>query len=253
MKFTPEQGRVTVDLKQVGHQVQVQVSDNGKGISSEFLPFLFEYFRQEDGSITRNFGGLGLGLAIARQIVELHGGTISAESAGEHQGATFTVRLPLFKPAASEHPRSTIPEPPLSADSTLEGIRALVVDDDPDTREFLTFLLELHGAIVTTVDSAFAAIQAIEQSLPDILLSDIGMPEMDGYALMETIRASKNRAIPAIALTAYAGDLDRTQALKAGFQHHVAKPIDPGCRRRDRARTGASIVNLLNLIAQTSR
>ncbi len=227
VKFTPEQGHVSVNLKQAGRQVQVQVIDNGKGISPEFLPYLFEYFRQEDGSITRNFGGLGLGLAIARQIVELHGGTISAESAGENQGATFTVRLPLFRPNSPPRSRSTDSETALLGDSILSGIRALVVDDDSDTREFLTFLLELHGAIVTTANSAFEAIQAIEQSPPDILLSDIGMPEMDGYALMETIRASKNPALPAIALTAYAGDLDRTHALQAGFQQHVAKPIDP--------------------------
>ena len=226
MKFTSEHGQVKVRLSQSAHHVQAQVIDTGKGISAEFLPYLFEYFRQEDGSITRKFGGLGLGLAIARQIVELHGGTISAESAGENQGATFTVRLPLFRSAvAQESLRCS--SSPLIGDSALDGVRALVVDDDADTREFLTFLLELHGAIVTTVDSAFEAIQAIEQSLPDILLSDIGMPEMDGYALMETIRASKNRSFPAIALTAYAGGLDRQQALDAGFQQHIAKPIDP--------------------------
>ncbi|HTL88408.1 MAG TPA: PAS domain-containing protein [Leptolyngbya sp.] len=224
VKFTPEQGRISIHVSQVAHSVQVQVTDTGKGISPAFLPYLFEYFRQEDGSITRTFGGLGLGLAIARQIVELHGGKISAASAGEHQGATFTVQMPLFRPDPAELPSP--PAPSLSSDSSLSGIRVLVVDDDSDTRDFLTFLLEMHGAIVTSVDSALEAIQSIEQSSPDILLSDIGMPEMDGYALMEAIRHSKHRSIPAIALTAYASEFDRTQALAAGFQHHITKPID---------------------------
>ncbi|MGG6267250.1 hybrid sensor histidine kinase/response regulator [Leptolyngbya sp. AN03gr2] len=226
VKFTPEQGQVTIHLSQVKQQVQVQVIDTGKGISPEFLPYLFEYFRQEDGSITRKFGGLGLGLAIARQIVELHGGTITVESPGENQGATFTVRLPLMQaiPPDSQPASSTTTIP---SDSPLNGIRALVVDDDPDTRDFLSFLLQTNGAIVTVVESALQAIRAIEQSPPDILLSDIGMPEMDGYALIRAIRTSKHHSIPAIALTAYAGESDRQQALKAGFQQHIAKPIDP--------------------------
>ncbi len=224
VKFTPEQGQIKIHLMQIRHQVQIQVTDTGKGISPDFLPYLFEYFRQEDGSITRKFGGLGLGLAIARQIVELHGGTISAASAGEDQGSTFTVQLPLLKRATAA------PASPTSEafdDSTLNGIRAMVVDDDFDTREFLTFLLETNGAIVTTLDSASQAIRAIEQSPPDILLSDIGMPEMDGYALIQAVRTSKNASIPAIALTAYAADSDQQQALKAGFQRHISKPIDP--------------------------
>lgn len=226
VKFTPEHGQVTVRLAQVKRQVEVRVIDTGKGIRPDFLPYLFEYFRQEDGSITRKFGGLGLGLAIARQIVEVHGGTISAESAGENQGATFTVRLPMMQSVPSNSLSSTS-SPPASGNSPLSGIRALVVDDDPDTRTYLGFLLETNGAIVTVVDSALHAISAIEQSPPDILLSDIGMPEMDGYALIQTIRASKHRTIPAIALTAYARDHDRQQALESGFQKHIAKPIDP--------------------------
>lgn len=226
VKFTPERGQVKIYLTQIGHLVQIQVMDTGKGISPDFLPYLFEYFRQEDGSITRKFGGLGLGLAIARQIVELHGGVISAESNGENQGATFTVRLPLLKRAIAD----SAPPPADSEafdDLPLKGIRAMVVDDDLDTREFLTFLLETNGAIVTPLDSASQAIRAIEQSAPDILLSDIGMPEVDGYALIQAVRALKNGSIPAIALTAYAGDSDRQQALEAGFQRHVSKPIDP--------------------------
>lgn len=225
VKFTPEQGEVTVYSSQVGHQVQIQVTDTGKGISPEFLPYLFEYFRQEDSSTTRKFGGLGLGLAIARQIVELHGGTISAESAGEGQGATFTVRLPMMRSTNSNVSSSA--SPAIMGEAPLSGIRALVVDDDTDTRDYLSFLLETNGAIVTSVDSALSAIRAIEQSPPDIVLSDIGMPEMDGYSLIQTIRESKHRNIPAIALTAYAGESDRQQALDAGFQRHVSKPIDP--------------------------
>ncbi|MBW4443239.1 MAG: PAS domain-containing protein [Plectolyngbya sp. WJT66-NPBG17] len=240
VKFTPEQGQITIRMTQIDRHIQVQMIDTGKGISAKFLPYLFEYFRQEDGSITRKFGGLGLGLAIARQIVELHGGTISAESAGENQGATFTVRLPLLKQV---NPASPPPATPISEDSTLTGIRALVVDDDPDTREYLAFLLELNGAIVTTVDSALQAIRSIEQSRPDILLSDIGMPEMDGYALIQAIRTSKNGLIPALALTAYAGDGDRQQALEAGFQRHIAKPIDPD----------AVIAIVLELVQQNDR
>ena len=225
VKFTPEQGQVTIHMTQTGHQVQVQIIDTGKGISPSFLPYLFEYFRQEDGSITRKFGGLGLGLAIARQIVEFHGGTISAKSGEENQGATFTVRLPLLKQRTANSPPSPSIAEPFEV-SPLSGIRVVVVDDDLDTREFLTFLLESNGAIVTSVDSALQAIRAIEQSPPDILLSDIGMPEMDGYGLLRSLRASKHKSIPAVALTAYAGDVDRQQAIKAGFQQHIAKPID---------------------------
>jgi PAS domain S-box-containing protein len=229
VKFTPEHGRIDIQLTQVGHQAQLQVIDTGKGIRPDFLPFVFEYFRQEDGSTTRKFGGLGLGLAIARQIVEMHGGTISASSAGEGRGATFTVRLPLLHSAHSDPVRSLNSTASSPEDLTpLVGIRALIVDDDADARELLTFLLEVNGAMVTTADSAVQALHLIEQSRPDILLSDIGMPDMDGYTLLRTIRQSeKNRSIPAIALTAYAGDLDRQQAIQVGFHHHVTKPIDP--------------------------
>lgn len=224
VKFTPEGGRVTIHLSQIQSQAQVQITDTGIGIRPGFLPHLFEHFRQEDGSITRKFGGLGLGLSIARQITELHGGTISAESQGENQGATFTVRLPLLK-QVPEAPLSVAMTPP-AVGSSLSGIRVLVIDDDPDARQLLTFLLETNGAIVTAVDSAPKALILIGQAQPDILLSDIGMPEMTGYELIRAVRAAKI-AIPAIALTAYAGDSDRQQALEAGFQQHITKPIDP--------------------------
>lgn len=226
VKFTPEQGKVTIHLAQVEHQVQVQITDTGKGIRAEFLPYLFEYFRQEDSSTTRKFGGLGLGLAIARQIVELHGGTIAVESSGEGQGATFTVHLPVMRSSIS-NVSSSKALPIITGEASLSGIRALVIDDDNDTRDYLSFLLETNGAIVTSVDSALQAISAIEQSPPDIVLSDIGMPEMDGYSLIQALRKSKHRGIPAIALTAYAGESDRQQALEAGFQRHIPKPIDP--------------------------
>ncbi|MBD2078578.1 PAS domain-containing protein [Leptolyngbya sp. FACHB-17] len=225
VKFTPEAGRVTIHLAQVEHQAQVQITDTGIGIRPDFLPHLFEHFRQEDGSITRKFGGLGLGLAIARQIMELHSGTISAESQGENQGATFIVRLPLL-PQVPEEAVASTPVTPPTVDVPLGGIRAVIVDDNADTREFLTFLLETNGATVITVDSALEALILVKQAPPDILLSDIGMPEMTGYEFIRAVRAAKI-AIPAIALTAYAKEFDRQQALESGFQQHLAKPIQP--------------------------
>lgn len=226
VKFTPESGRVEIKLTQVEDRAQLQVIDTGKGINPEFLPYVFEYFRQEDGSTTRKFGGLGLGLAIARQIVEMHGGTIVADSKGEGHGTTFTVQLPIFKSVDREPLPVEINRSSLNHVTPLLGVRALVVDDDADAREFLTFLLKLNGAIVTTVDSAVQALNLIEQSPPDILLSDIGMPDMDGYALMRSVRQN-GRSIPAIALTAYASELDQAQAMQVGFQRHITKPVDP--------------------------
>ncbi|OUL27274.1 hypothetical protein BV378_11655 [Nostoc sp. RF31YmG] len=228
VKFTPNGCQITVGLTIVENHAQIQVSDTGKGINPDFLPYIFEHFRQEDGATTRKFGGLGLGLAIARQIVELHGGTIQAESSGEGQGATFTVKLPLPR---NENHRTTdeqIPVLPTLQALPLSNIQVLVVDDDTDTREFIVFVLELAGAIVTSVPSALAALAALAQFKPDVLVSDIGMPEMDGYMLMRQIRAmEQGKPIPAVALTAYAGEIDRHQALLAGFQKHISKPIEP--------------------------
>ncbi len=226
VKFTPASGRVKVNLTSIDDCAQIQVTDTGKGINAEFTPFVFEYFRQEDGSTTRKFGGLGLGLAIARQIVELHGGQIWADSLGEEQGATFTVQLPLLQIENSAIPDEATnlvsPHP-----SPLTGIRALVVDDDADTREFLSFLLESAGAIVLVATSAPEVLLSFERFNPDILLSDIGMPGMDGYALIQAIRATEQgQNLPAIALTAYAGELDQQQALATGFQQHISKPVD---------------------------
>ncbi|MBD2353347.1 response regulator [Tolypothrix sp. FACHB-123] len=234
IKFTPSGGEVEIKLQQINSQIEIQVRDTGKGISPDFLPHVFEYFRQADSTITRRSGGLGLGLAIVRQLVELHGGRVWAESPGEEKGATFTVSLP----AVSKTLKLSTRDSDLSENSytlsvpyaPLEGIRVLIVDDDVDTREFLAFLLEQHGAIVTSAASAEEAITAIAQSTPDLLLSDLGMPEVDGYALIRKIRSmpsDRGGEIPAIALTAYAAETTQQQVYAAGFQLHIAKPADP--------------------------
>lgn len=224
VKFTPQGGQITVTLTETDTHAQLQVTDTGKGINPDFLPYVFEHFRQEDGAITRKFGGLGLGLAIARQIVELHGGRIWVESPGENQGATFTVQIPL----ASRFSELPPGEQSSVSTSDLSGIHILVVDDDADSRDFITFVLEQAGAIVTAVGSGIEALQAINQCVFDLVVSDIGMPEMDGYALIQQIRALEpKREVPAIALTAYAGEIDQQQAIAAGFQAHIAKPVDP--------------------------
>ncbi|MBD0335975.1 MAG: PAS domain S-box protein [Cyanobacteria bacterium Co-bin13] len=227
VKFTPNGGQITIWLDQIGSEIQIQVQDTGKGISPSFLPHVFEYFRQEDGSTTRQFGGLGLGLAIVRYLAEMHGGTVSADSPGEGLGSVFTLRIPCTEQ----------PDPVLSIESnlqplsplSLEGIRILIAEDEVDTREFITFMLEQTGAVVTAVASAPAALSALATSLPDILISDIGMPGMDGYMLLQTLRSQppeQGGTLPAIALTAYAGELDHRRAFEAGFNIHVPKPVD---------------------------
>ncbi len=228
VKFTPTVGQVTVRLTQTNHHAQLQVIDTGKGINSEFLPYVFEHFRQEDGATTRKFGGLGLGLAIARQITELHGGRIWAESRGENQGATFTVELPLLEIANLVEEVTDTTE--AESDDLLANLHVLVVDDEPDSRDFVDFVLKEAGAQVTAVGSAIEALQLLSTTRFDILLSDIGMPEMDGYALIREIRQSRDdrcRQIPAIALTAYAGKYEQRKAIASGFQSHMAKPVDP--------------------------
>ncbi|HEY9872668.1 MAG TPA: ATP-binding protein, partial [Candidatus Obscuribacterales bacterium] len=226
VKFTPQGGRVEVRLECVDSQAQIQVTDTGKGISPDFLPHVFDYFRQENSTTTRVFGGLGLGLAIVRHLIELHGGSVWASSPGEGHGATFTVKLPLIE----IHPQ--INESNGQGDRILDlsDIKILVVDDDVDSREFTTFVLEQSGALVTAVASAGEAIDAIVKTKPDLLMSDIGMPEADGYMLIRHIRdmpPEQGGQIPAIALTAYASEFDAQQALKAGFHKHLSKPVEP--------------------------
>lgn len=229
VKFTPTAGRITVQLHQIEQQVQIRVIDTGKGIAPQFISHVFDYFRQEDGSTTRKFGGLGLGLAIARQIVEMHGGHIWAESAGENQGATFTVQLPITQPALPFEcePDANSPE---FAMVPLNSLKILLVDDEDDTREFVVAALEQSGATVAAVSCGSDALQLLDQEIPDVIVSDIGMAEMDGYMLMRQIRSrapDQGGTVPAIALTAYATEADQDQAYTAGFQRHLSKPIDP--------------------------
>jgi len=206
----------------------MRVVDMGKGIPADFLPYVFEYFRQQDGSTTRQFGGLGLGLAIVRQIVEMHGGTVWAESGGENQGATFTVQFPVLPQTASIS--SELPYTQVNIETPLDNVQILLVDDEPDTREFQAFLLEQSGANVTAVASGAEALQVLDRWIPDVMISDVGMAEMDGYMLIEQIRSrppNRGGTIPMIALTAYAADHDRQRALQAGFQMHLTKPLEP--------------------------
>jgi len=236
IKFTPKGGRVIVSLERVESHVEVTVGDTGKGIASEFLPHVFDRFRQADATITRAFGGLGLGLAIVRQLVELHGGTVRVDSEGEGLGSTFTVSLPLMavRSAVSDTGSAQQPEfklPELECPPELNGLRVLVVDDEADTCEMLQFILEGCGAQVKTASSAAAALEAVAEEVFDVLISDIGMPDEDGYSLIAKVRAlGKERGgkVPAAAaLTAYAGEEDRIRVLQAGFQIHVPKPISP--------------------------
>ncbi len=228
VKFTQEGGQVAVHLQQSNAHVQIRVQDTGKGISPEFLPHIFDYFRQADASITRSHGGLGLGLAIARHLIELHGGTIQAESLGEGEGSTFIVTLPLLKTDPEDSPDVS---PFTDSDnSILQGLHILIVDDEVDTREIFAFILKHHGAKVTSVGSVREALASFTQAKPDLLVSDIGMPQEDGYALIRQVRAAEVESAhptPAIALTAYATAEDQNRALAAGFHLHLAKPIEP--------------------------
>ena len=235
VKFTPKKGRVQVRLERVNSHVEIAVSDTGVGIRPDFLPFVFERFRQADSGPTRKAGGLGLGLAIVRHIVEMHGGTVHASSAGEGQGATFRVRLPLMivhpevLDPPREHPRTARTEA-LTGLEGLEGIHVLAVDDEEDALTLLRVVLETAGAQVTTFNSPVTALERIGNVKPDVLVIDLGMPEMDGFELITRIRKSKTAAIrrtPAAALTAFARSEDRTKALRSGFEMHLAKPVDP--------------------------
>jgi PAS domain S-box-containing protein len=236
IKFTPSGGRVTVRLERAGDCVQLRVSDTGMGISPDFLPFVFDRFRQADSSTTRSYGGLGLGLAIVRHLVELHGGTVSAASPGLGQGATFAVKLPVAEWVRRDTGASGVGEEmPVPLESAmpaapLSGLRILVVDDEADTREFLHAALENGGGAVQVVANAVLALESIAQSPPDVLVSDIAMPGEDGYWLIRKVRALESqggRHILAVALTAYARASDVREALSAGFELHLSKPVDP--------------------------
>ncbi|MEG4941051.1 PAS domain S-box protein [Microcoleus sp. F4-D5] len=230
IKFTPTGGRVEVEVKTIDSYAQIQVRDTGKGIKPEFIPYVFDTFRQADSTITRTFGGLGLGLAIVRHIVELHGGTVKAESFGEGQGATFTVTLPLLV-RSNEANSDRKENVSLNAHtSPLARLCILAVDDELDNLELVQFILEQAGATVISVSSATDVLQQLTKFKPDVLIADIGMPQIDGYKLICQIRQlsrDQGGQIPAIALTAFAGESERQQALAAGFQKHLPKPVEP--------------------------
>jgi CheY-like chemotaxis protein len=246
VKFTPKGGRVDVTLSRERSSLQIQVSDNGQGISAELLPRIFDRFRQADSSTRRRFSGLGLGLSIVRYIVEAHGGTVEATSPGVDQGATFTVRLPVraviveqFEEQGEEgetageahqfEPQNTgklVAHPPLVR---LNGVRVLVVDDEADARRVLVMVLEQVGAIVTAASSVREAVEVLPEARPDVLVSDLGMPDQDGFDLIRHLRDHGHdaTALPAVALTAFVQKDDARLALLAGFQVHVPKPVDP--------------------------
>jgi PAS domain S-box len=240
IKFTPPGGQIEIQQKHTDSEMEITVSDNGIGIEENFLPHVFERFRQADSSSTRQHGGLGLGLAIVRHLVELHGGTVRAESAGDGRGAVFTVCLPI----ASAHDVASLPQGDSATASNqsaetgdnfahstdLTGLRVLVVDDDSDTREMISMMLNQYGATVCTASSSVEALEAFHEWQPNVLVSDLGMPGEDGFALIGKVRTltpEQGGNIPAAALTAYIRDEDRQQALAAGYQTHIAKPVDP--------------------------
>jgi PAS domain S-box-containing protein len=251
IKFTPPEGEVRVSLRWTGSQAEVDVTDTGEGIAPEFLPFVFERFRQADASTTRRHGGLGLGLAIVKQLVELHGGTVQATSPGAGRGASFVVALPaaaipqqLLQEPGPQLVRAAATAPFMAAEAALAGLNVLVVDDEADARDMVERLLEHAGASVRTADSAAAAVRALQERRFDVLVSDLGMPDEDGYSLMRRIRALPDGAggdIPAVALTAYARAEDRMRAISAGFQLHLAKPID-----------GATLISMVASLAARS-
>ena len=228
LKFTPRGGQVNIGLREIDEQVEMTVSDTGQGIKPEFLPFVFDRFRQADASTTRRHGGLGLGLSIVKSLVELHGGSVEVDSPGEGRGATFTVRLPI--PTLPQEVPASPPEPQSHSTPELAGLRILVVDDEDDARTLARRVLEERGAQVITVSSAAEAMASVgDNNPPNVLVSDIGMPEQDGYDLIKQMRALPGDAgrVPAVALTALARAEDRKRALSAGYQKHVSKPVDP--------------------------
>jgi signal transduction histidine kinase/DNA-binding response OmpR family regulator len=236
VKFTPEGGRVRVEIQRNDSRLGVSVSDSGVGISKEFLPYIFDRFRQADGSTTRVHGGLGLGLSIVKHLVQLHRGTVEVESKGQDQGSTFIVTLPAAPAGSSYDPDTIAPfEPqtggvPPGFSRILEGLRILIVDDEADARELVSAILTRCGSEVKCCESAGEALEAFRDWKPDLLVSDIGMPNEDGYSLIKKLRklrSKRAKQIPAVALTAYATKEDKARTLSSGFQMHVAKPIEP--------------------------
>ena len=228
LKFTPEGGRVTISVSGAHSTLAVRVEDTGAGISAEFLPYVFDRFRQEDAATTRAHGGLGLGLSIVRHLVELHGGAVRAESAGEGHGSAFIVELPIVQTPALQKAYGTAAPPALDDLPSLKGVRVLVVEDEADALALVAAVLRRQGAEVTTAASAALALEALEQSVPDVLLSDIAMPGTDGFALIRAVRARAEWSrIPAAALTAFVTPSDRGKVLLAGFDTHVPKPVEP--------------------------
>jgi CheY-like chemotaxis protein len=233
VKFTPKGGRIEVRLERPGSRIQLTVSDTGKGIRPDFLPHIFERFSQAESTSTRSHGGLGLGLAIVRHLVELHGGTVQAESQGEGRGATFVVTLPIRAvhlgaddlercfPTEAGGPSETV--------KPLDGVHVLVVDDESDARDLLTLVLNQHGAEVTAVAAAAAALEVMGHLLPDVIVCDIGMPDEDGYSFISKVREmepERGGRIPAVALTAYTRPEERMRALQGGYETYVPKPIE---------------------------
>ena len=236
VKFTPKSGRIHVKVQRINSHVEVVVSDSGAGISKEFLPYVFDRFRQADASTTRIHGGLGLGLSIVHQLVDLHGGTVTVNSEGEGKGATFTIKLPFVGVVSNNDKEGETVQPtpseeliPFAELPSLKGVKVLVVDDEEDTRDLIGEVLKECGSEVITSPSAADALVALEKHKPDVLLSDLGMPDEDGYSLISKIRAlpsERGGQIPAAALTAYARAEDRMRVLRSGFQFHLPKPVD---------------------------
>ncbi len=237
VKFTPKGGRVQCSLQRADSHVEIVVSDDGPGIPPDVLPYIFEPFRQGDSSSTRAHAGLGLGLALVRHLVDLHGGSVTARSDGAGTGATFLVRLPLPTAALGEpssvtraHPVATA-EPGAGRIVRLDGVRVVVADDDLEALDLASMILGGAGAHVRTCPSAAEALDSVRELVPDVLISDIEMPGEDGYSLIRRVRAlppERGGRVPAVALTAYGRTQDRVQSLAAGFTMHVPKPVDPG-------------------------
>jgi len=231
VKFTPVGGRIGIGLRRVGSNVLVEIRDTGQGINPEFLPYIFERFRQADSTYTRQIGGLGLGLAIVRHLVELHGGVVSAHSDGIDRGSVFTVTLPIadskrFSAVAGKERKQISPD----VVSKVRGMQILLVEDDKDSRDMLEMVLALYGIKVESAESAAEALQKMQKLKPDVLISDIGLPGEDGYDLIRKVRAlhpGKGGRTPAIALTGYVSVQDRKLAIDAGYEDHIPKPVDP--------------------------